>query len=40
MNNISIIDFLPEHQPWFDRFNRQWIEADFEVEPVDEYVMC
>lgn len=39
MNKISIVDFLPEHQPWFDAFNREWIQADFEVEPVDEYVL-
>jgi ribosomal protein S18 acetylase RimI-like enzyme len=39
MNTITIIDFLPEHQPYFDAFNREWIQADFEVEPVDEYVM-
>ena len=39
MQHISIVDYLPEHQPWFDRFNRQWIEADFEMEPVDEYVL-
>ncbi len=39
MNNISIIDFLPAHQPFFDAFNREWIQADFEVEPVDEYVL-
>jgi ribosomal protein S18 acetylase RimI-like enzyme len=39
MNKISIVDFLPEHQPYFDAFNREWIQADFEVEPVDEYVM-
>lgn len=39
MNKISIVNFLPEHQPWFDEFNREWIQADFEVEPVDEYVL-
>jgi ribosomal protein S18 acetylase RimI-like enzyme len=39
MNNITITDYEPKHQPYFDEFNRKWIEADFEVEPVDEYVM-
>lgn len=39
MPHITIVDFLPGHQPWFDRFNRQWIEAYFEMEPVDEYVL-
>lgn len=39
MHNITIINYKPEHQPWFDFFNRQWIEADFEIEAVDEYVL-
>ena len=39
MDTIIITDFEPHHQPWFDQFNRKWIEADFEVEAVDEYVM-
>jgi ribosomal protein S18 acetylase RimI-like enzyme len=39
MSTISIIDYKPEHQPYFERFNRQWIEALFEMEPVDEWVL-
>lgn len=39
MNTIEIIDYRPEHQPYFERFNRQWIEALFEMEPVDEWVL-
>lgn len=39
MNPITIIDYRPEHQPYFDRFNRQWIEAYFTMEPVDEFVL-
>ena len=39
MDSIIIRDYEPQHQPYFDEFNRKWIEADFEVEPVDEYVM-
>jgi ribosomal protein S18 acetylase RimI-like enzyme len=39
MNHIEIIDYLPEHQPYFERFNRQWIEELFEMEPVDEWVV-
>ncbi len=39
MNNIIITDFQLHHQPSFDQFNRQWIEADFEIEDVDEYVL-
>lgn len=39
MNTIEIIDYRPEHQPYFERFNRYWIEALFEMEPVDEWVL-
>lgn len=39
MKGISIIDYLPEHQPWFEKFNRAWIEEMFTMEPVDEWVV-
>lgn len=39
MNEISIVDYRPEHQPYFERFNRAWIEELFEMEPVDEWVL-
>lgn len=39
MNEIQIVDYRPGHQPYFDRFNRQWIEEWFEMEPVDEWVL-
>lgn len=39
MNEITIVDYQPEHQPYFERFNRQWIEELFEMEPVDEWVL-
>lgn len=39
MNTIQIVDYRPEHQPYFERFNRRWIEALFEMEPVDEWVL-
>jgi ribosomal protein S18 acetylase RimI-like enzyme len=39
MNSITILDYLPEHQPYFERFNREWIEELFEMEPVDEWVL-
>ena len=32
---ISILDYKPEHQPWFERFNREWIEKYFWMEPID-----
>ncbi len=39
MNPICIVDYQPAHQPYFEKFNRQWIEADFTMEPVDEFVL-
>ena len=39
MNPIKIVDYRPEHQPYFESFNRAWIERLFEMEPVDEWVL-
>jgi ribosomal protein S18 acetylase RimI-like enzyme len=39
MSEINIIAYRPEHQPYFEKFNRQWIEEWFEMEPVDEWVL-
>lgn len=39
MNEIKIIDYKPEHQPYFEKFNRAWIEELFVMEPVDEWVL-
>lgn len=39
MNEIKVVDYQPEYQPCFERFNRQWIEELFEMEPVDEWVL-
>lgn len=36
---IEIIDYRPEHQPWFEKFNRDWIERDFWLEPIDIAVL-
>jgi ribosomal protein S18 acetylase RimI-like enzyme len=36
---ISIINYQPQHQPYFEKFNREWIEELFEMEPVDEWVV-
>ncbi|CAN5716413.1 hypothetical protein BH11BAC4_BH11BAC4_25090 [soil metagenome] len=36
---MKIIDYEPMHQPYFEKFNRQWIEALFIMEPVDEFVV-
>jgi GNAT superfamily N-acetyltransferase len=36
---IEIIDYRPEHQPWFEALNREWIERDFWIEPIDLEVL-
>jgi ribosomal protein S18 acetylase RimI-like enzyme len=33
---ISIVDYQSNHQPYFEKLNRQWIEQYFTMEPVDE----
>lgn len=39
MKKITIVDYEKKHQPYFERFNRQWIEELFEMETVDEFVL-
>lgn len=39
MNNIRIVPYEKRHQPYFEKFNRQWIEAWFTMEPLDEWVL-
>lgn len=39
MNEIKIVDYRKEHQPWFEKFNRAWIEELFVMEPLDEWVL-
>ena len=36
---IQIVDYRPEHQPYFERFNRAWIEKHFWLEDLDRYVL-
>ncbi len=36
---LSIVTFRDEHQPWFEKFNRDWIEKHFYMEPVDVEVL-
>lgn len=31
----EIVNYEPSHQPWFEKFNRQWIEKYFRMEPLD-----
>jgi ribosomal protein S18 acetylase RimI-like enzyme len=39
MSNIKIVDYRPEHQPYFETFNRAWIEEMFEMESMDKWVL-
>ena len=39
MEQIRILDYEPRHQKWFEKFNRDWIEKYFEMEPIDEFVL-
>ena len=39
MSNIIIVEYDSSHQPYFEKFNRGWIEKYFEMEPVDEFVL-
>jgi len=36
---ITIVDYLTEHQLWFEKLNREWIEKYFRMEEVDENVL-
>lgn len=38
-NSITICDYHPSLQPYFERFNKAWLNKYFAVEPVDEYVL-
>jgi ribosomal protein S18 acetylase RimI-like enzyme len=39
MNSIVIVEYNSLHQPYFEKFNRRWIEEHFVMEPVDEFVL-
>lgn len=39
MNTIHIENYRPEWQPYFERFNKAWIEKYFELEAIDHYVL-
>jgi ribosomal protein S18 acetylase RimI-like enzyme len=36
---IEVIPYQKIHQPLFEKFNRSWIEAYFEMEPIDFQVL-
>jgi GNAT superfamily N-acetyltransferase len=35
MQNVEIIEYREEHQPWFEKLNRSWIEQYFHMEEID-----
>ena len=37
--SIRIVDYKPEHQPYFEKLNRDWIERYFWLEELDRYVL-
>ena len=36
---ISIIDYVPAHQPAFRALNREWIARYFTIEPIDNQML-
>ena len=36
---LTIHEYKPEFQPWFEKFNRDWIEKYFWMEPIDVAVL-
>lgn len=39
MDEIEILEYRNEHQPWFEKLNRTWIEQYFEMEDIDVQVL-
>lgn len=36
---VDILEYTREHQPWFERLNRTWIERYFNMEAIDVAVL-
>jgi ribosomal protein S18 acetylase RimI-like enzyme len=36
---VQILQYRKEHQPWFEKLNRTWIEQYFEMEKIDFEVL-
>jgi GNAT superfamily N-acetyltransferase len=36
---VEILSYQSEHQPWFEKLNRNWIERYFWMEPIDIEVL-
>ncbi len=39
VTQVTILEYKPEYQPWFEKFNRNWIEKYFWMEPIDIAVL-
>jgi GNAT superfamily N-acetyltransferase len=39
VDTVRVVNYREEHQPWFEKFNRDWIEKYFWMEPVDFEVL-
>jgi GNAT superfamily N-acetyltransferase len=36
---MKIVNYRPQLQCYFERFNKAWLEEKFTVEPIDKYVL-
>jgi N-acetylglutamate synthase-like GNAT family acetyltransferase len=36
---LQLLDYLPQYQPYFEKFNKAWLEEFFVVEPLDKWVL-
>lgn len=36
---LEIVNYEPDHQPWFEKLNRDWIEKYFWMEAIDKEVL-
>ena len=39
MTEVQILEYRKEHQPWFEKLNRTWIEQYFQMEKIDFEVL-
>ena len=37
--DLQIVDYKQEYQPYFEKFNKAWLEEFFTVEPLDKWVL-
>jgi ribosomal protein S18 acetylase RimI-like enzyme len=38
-STLKIVPYKPEYAPYFEKFNKAWLEEFFVVEPIDKYVL-